>query len=125
MTEPASGRESAPSRREALVLGAGAAATLLVRPARAQGVRGDEEHHGMSAFGDLKYPPDFKHFDYVDPDAPKGGIFSQVGPNRQFNQNFLTFNSLNAFILKGDAAPGNRAHLRDPHGAIHHLHADP
>ena len=64
------------------------------------------ERHGMSAFGDLKYPPDFKHFDYVNPNAPKGGVFSQIGPGRQFNQNFLTFNSLNGFILKGDAAQG-------------------
>ena len=60
----------------------------------------------MSAFGDLKYPADFKHFDYVDPNAPKGGMFSQIGPTRQFNQNFLTFNSLNSYILKGDAAQG-------------------
>ncbi|MCA3636599.1 MAG: hypothetical protein INF18_12870, partial [Methylobacterium sp.] len=29
--------------------------------------------HGMSIFGDLKYPADFKRFDYVRPDAPKGG----------------------------------------------------
>ena len=60
----------------------------------------------MSAFGDLAYPPDFPHFRYVDPHAPKGGTFSQIGPNRQFNQNFLTFNSLNSYILKGDAAQG-------------------
>ena len=60
----------------------------------------------MSAFGDLKYPADFPHFDYVDPKAPKGGVFSQIGPTRQFNQNFLTFNSLNSYILKGDAAQG-------------------
>ena len=60
----------------------------------------------MSAFGDLKLPPDFKHFPYVNPDAPKGGRFSQIGPNVQFNQNFLTFNSLNGYILKGDAAQG-------------------
>ena len=60
----------------------------------------------MSAFGDLAYPPDFHHFSYVDPHAPKGGTFSQIGPNRQFNQNFLTFNSLNSYILKGDAAQG-------------------
>lgn len=60
----------------------------------------------MSAFGDLLYPPDFKHFRYVNPDAPKGGVFSQIGPSRMFNQNFLTFNSLNSFILKGDAAQG-------------------
>ena len=60
----------------------------------------------MSAFGDLKYPADFKHFEYVDPHAPKGGVFSHVGSTRAFNQNFLTFNSLNSFILKGDGAQG-------------------
>ncbi len=60
----------------------------------------------MSAFGDLALPADFKHFPYVNPDAPKGGKFSQIGANRQFNQNFLTFNSLNSYILKGDAALG-------------------
>src|SRR5262249_30300937 len=49
---------------------------------------------------------DFKHFDFVNPNAPKGGVFSQIGPSRQFNQNFLTFNSLNSYILKGDAAQG-------------------
>jgi microcin C transport system substrate-binding protein len=66
----------------------------------------ETERHGMSAFGDLKYPADFRHFDYVDPNAPKGGLFSQVGAARQFNQNLLTFNSLNSYILKGDAALG-------------------
>jgi microcin C transport system substrate-binding protein len=90
------------SRRETLAVGAGAVATIVVRPARAE----EGERHGMSAFGDLKYPADFKHFDYVNPDAPKGGVFSQVGPNKQYNQNFLTFNSLNSYILKGDAAQG-------------------
>ena len=33
-------------------------------------------------------------------------MFSQIGSNRQFNQNFLTFNSFNSYILKGDAALG-------------------
>src|SRR5207237_7053104 len=66
----------------------------------------EEERHGISAFGDLKYPAGFKHLDYVNPDAPKGGMFSQIGPSAAFNQNFLTFNSLNSFILKGDAAQG-------------------
>ena len=60
----------------------------------------------MSAFGDLSYPANFPHFNYVNPDAPKGGAFSQIGPNRQYNQSFLTFNSLNSYILKGDAAQG-------------------
>ncbi|MFL6799587.1 MAG: extracellular solute-binding protein [Xanthobacteraceae bacterium] len=92
----------APTRRHTLALGAGALAAL-VTPAAAQE---PDERHGMSAFGDLKYPADFAHFDYVNPQAPKGGLFSHQGASRRFNQNFLTFNSLNSFILKGDAAQG-------------------
>jgi microcin C transport system substrate-binding protein len=57
--------------------------------------------HGISIFGDLKYPADFKHFDYVNPDAPKGGRVSQIGPG-----GITTFDSFNGFILKGDAAQG-------------------
>ena len=57
--------------------------------------------HGISAFGELRYPPDFPHFDYVNPDAPKGGTMSFRG--------FLasqTFDSLNQFILAGEPAQG-------------------
>jgi microcin C transport system substrate-binding protein len=99
---PVSRRSCELTRRDALALGAGALATAIVAPAAAQ----EAERHGISAFGDLKYPPDFHHFDYVDPNAPKGGTFSQVGPSRIYNQNFLTFNSLNSYILKGDGAQG-------------------
>src|SRR6202790_4414070 len=96
------------TRRETLALGAGALATFVAPSACAQEAHAQEEteRHGMSAFGDLKYPADFRHFDYVNPNAPKGGVFSQIGPSRQFNQNFLTFNSLNSYILNGDAAQG-------------------
>jgi microcin C transport system substrate-binding protein len=93
------------SRRRALSLFTGAAAAVgggRIPHASAQ----TSDRHGMSAFGDLKYPPDFPHFNYVNPNAPKGGVFSQIGPNRQYNQSFQTFNSLNSFILKGDAAQG-------------------
>jgi microcin C transport system substrate-binding protein len=91
------------TRRSTLVLGVGGVIAALSGKAKS-----DEgtEHHGMSAFGELKYPADFQHFDYVDPNAPKGGVFSHVGSTRAFNQNFLTFNSLNSFILKGDGAQG-------------------
>src|SRR5260370_5294229 len=54
--------------------------------------------HGLSLFGELKYPPDFKNFDYVDPHAPKGGTmrFSAIG----------TYDTLNPFVVKGVAAAG-------------------
>jgi len=91
------------TRRETLLLGAAALLSSLVQNVEAGQ---DTERHGISAFGDLKYPLDFEHFDYVDPNAPKGGTFSQVGATRAFNQNFLTFNSLNIFILRGDGAQG-------------------
>jgi microcin C transport system substrate-binding protein len=94
------------NRRHALGLIAGVvtagAGRSLVAPAVAQ----EAERHGISGFGDLAYPANFPHFNYVNPDAPKGGVFSQIGPNRQFNQSFQTFNSLNSYILKGDAAQG-------------------
>jgi len=60
----------------------------------------------MSVFGDLKYPADFPHFDYVNPAAPKGGLFSLIPSVRAYNQSFYTFNSLNAYILKGEGAQG-------------------
>jgi microcin C transport system substrate-binding protein len=91
------------TRRATLALGAAGLVAALSRGAQAQE---GAERHGMSGFGDLKYPADFKQFDYVDPNAPKGGMFSHVGSTRAFNQNFLTFNSLNTYILKGDGAQG-------------------
>lgn len=94
-----------PTRRDVLIIGAGAATSSAIGfSSGAQ--QADAERHGMSAFGDLKYLADFPHFDYVNVDAPKGGTFSQLGPSRQYNQNFLTFNSLNSYILRGDAAQG-------------------
>jgi microcin C transport system substrate-binding protein len=53
---------------------------------------------GMSLFGDLKYPADFKHFDYVNPDAPKGGTMrlSAIG----------TYDTLNPYVIKGVPAVG-------------------
>ncbi len=96
-----------PTRRRVLTAAAGAAAAGSLRGSlSAARAAPDIESHGLSAFGDLAYPPDFPHFRYVDPGAPKGGAFSQIGPDRLYNQNFLTFNSLNSFILKGDAAQG-------------------
>ena len=84
------------SRREVLYVGAGAIAGTLA-PFSAMGLTGSaEEHHGMSAFGDLAYPPDFTHVRYVNPAALKGGTFSQLA-----GTGTTTFNSLNGFILRG------------------------
>ncbi len=57
--------------------------------------------HGISTFGDLKYPEGFAHFDYVNPEAPKGGRMTFLGTGAS-----QTFDSLNPFILKGEAAQG-------------------
>jgi microcin C transport system substrate-binding protein len=60
-----------------------------------------EPAHGLSAFGDIKYPANFTHFDYVNPDAPKGGRLALIGPVP-----IDTFDSFNGYILKGDPAQG-------------------
>lgn len=99
-------------RRSVLKLTAAAGAGLFAPPLGAvvagRGASAAEgaERHGLSAFGDLKYPADFSHFAYVDPKAPKGGAFSLIGPTAAYNQSFQTFNSLNGYILRGDGAQG-------------------
>src|SRR6267143_1873172 len=50
-----------------------------VESARAQTASGEPAwRHALSLFGDVKYPADFKHFDYVNPDAPKGGVARMI-----------------------------------------------
>ena len=93
------------TRRDALIVGAGALAGASGFSAAAHAAD-EKETHGISSFGDLKYPADFRQLEYVNVNAPKGGLFSQIGPSRQYNQNFLTFNSLNSYILRGDGAQG-------------------
>ncbi|KAF1046503.1 MAG: Glutathione-binding protein GsiB [Xylophilus sp.] len=57
--------------------------------------------HAYAQFGDVKYPPGFSHFDYVNPDAPKGGEIRIVPPTRPTN-----FDKFNPFTLKGTAPYG-------------------
>jgi len=68
-----------------LAIGLGVAASAATTP-------------GMSLFGDLRYGPEFEHFDYTTPDAPKGGTMrmSAIG----------TFDTLNPFVVKGVPAAG-------------------
>ncbi|MGE3307637.1 MAG: extracellular solute-binding protein, partial [Rhizobiaceae bacterium] len=96
---------AATTRRDFLRLGA-AAATAALLPGRAfANVATGEPLYGLSAFGDLRYAPGFQHFDYVNPDAPKGGTFNFSPPNWAYNQNPQTFNTLNCFVARGDAPP--------------------
>lgn len=76
-------------------------ATLGILCLFAAGADAAEKRHGLSSFGDLKYPSDFKHFDYVNPDAPKGGRLSTIGTAA-----VLTFNSFNPFVIRDDPAQG-------------------
>jgi len=72
--------------------------SLLVLLGFATLVRADEailKSHGFSEFGDLKYPEGFAHFDYVNPDAPKGGELSYAAQG--------TFDSFNPFTRQGRA----------------------
>ena len=46
---------------------------LLLSPQLTVAAESGGTRHGLSLFGDLKYPPGFIHFEYVDPAAPKGG----------------------------------------------------
>jgi microcin C transport system substrate-binding protein len=97
-------RKSWLSRRHLLGLGVGALSLARFRSAAAADA--EPEVHGLSVFGDLKYPVGFPHFDYVNLAAPKGGTFSMIPSTRTNNQSYFTFNSLNAFILKGEGAQG-------------------
>ena len=66
-----------------------------------------ETKHGLSVFGDLGYRADFKHFNYVNPHAPKGGTLASTGsPIKVPNASPLFFDSLNGYILKGNGAQG-------------------
>jgi microcin C transport system substrate-binding protein len=75
----------------------------------AASAEGEIETHGLSAFGDLALPADFKHFAYVNPDAPKAGLLSLQVSATTGNQNFETFDTLNMYSRKGDGAAGMSA----------------
>ena len=92
------------TRRTALKL-AGAAAAAPILPYRAFSQE-NSRAHGMAVIGDLKYPPDFPHFEYVKVDAPRGGRIVTQLAQWTTNQNPVTFNTLNMFVLNGDGAAG-------------------
>jgi microcin C transport system substrate-binding protein len=78
-------------------LGAALAALLAISPA---GAGEDAWRHGLSLLDEPKYPADFRHFDYVDPNAPKGGLV-RLGVQD-------TFDNFNLFVagVKGALESG-------------------
>src|SRR5215210_799157 len=90
------------TRRHLLQSGAFAAITpsLGIAAAQAQSETGEPVwRHALSLFGDIKYPAGFKRFDYVNPDAPKGGVARQILIG--------TFDNFNLAVsgVKGSIAP--------------------
>jgi microcin C transport system substrate-binding protein len=97
------------SRRQLLQTSAFAAMTptlagmSALSPAHAQSASGLPAgvswRHALSLFGDIKYPADFKRFDYVNPDAPKGGVARMISIG--------TFDNFNIAVsgIKGSLAP--------------------
>ncbi len=72
---------------------------LIASLAFAQGtVAQDKRHHALSLIGEPRKGPDFKHFDWVNPDAPKGGRVRQYAEG--------SFDSLNPWPVQGVAAGG-------------------
>jgi microcin C transport system substrate-binding protein len=71
---------------------------LCCLAATAMGTENSQPRRGVAMHGAPKYAEDFKHFDYVNPSAPKGGALRQASIG--------SFNSLNPFIVKGESAEG-------------------
>ncbi|SDT39985.1 extracellular solute-binding protein [Bradyrhizobium canariense] len=91
--------QSAASTVIAPALGA-AAGFPAINSAHAQSTASEPAwRHALSLFGDVKYPADVKHFDYVNPDAPKGGMVRQISIG--------TFDNFNIAVsgVKGKIAP--------------------
>jgi microcin C transport system substrate-binding protein len=57
--------------------------------------------YAIAQYGEPKYPPGFEHFDYVNPDAPRGGTLVLANPSR-----LTSFDKFNPFTMRGNAAPG-------------------
>lgn len=74
-------------------------ASMAVAPLAIAEETADDWHHASSLSGEPRYPAGFAHFDYVNPDAPKGGTARLSGASQ-------TFDTLNPILPKGVAADG-------------------
>lgn len=75
--------------------------TLLLLVIMAMGSSVGWTAHAFAQFGEPKYPADFRHFDYVNPDAPQGGTLTL-----SITAQNSSFDKFNPFSLKGRQAPG-------------------
>ena len=75
-----------------------ASLAMLLPPAAAWAAAEPQPVHGIAMHGKPKYGPDFSHFDYTNPNAPKGGTIRLAVQG--------TFDSFNPFIPKGNPAAG-------------------
>ena len=85
------------TRAKRLRMAAACMAAILLSPGAALGENGAgvTTSHGYAVFGTLKYGPDFTHYDYVNPDAPKGGTYRYADT--------FSFDSLNNISLRSSA----------------------
>jgi microcin C transport system substrate-binding protein len=84
-----------------------AAAVVFASSHAAQAVTRGKPVPAIALYGEPKYGPDFTHFEYVNPNAPKTGELVRS------NEAFLTFDTFNAFTLKGAQAYGSDSLLHD------------
>ena len=84
--------------RSALFAALAASLCLAATPPRAV-AEDPPAQHGLAMHGDLRYPPDFAHFDYANPDAPSDGRF-------RFGVIEASFDSFHPFVIKGNPAAG-------------------
>jgi microcin C transport system substrate-binding protein len=92
-------------RGSAAALAAPAVAKLGSRAASAQSAQA-EWKHSLSLFGEIKYPANFPHFEYVNPKAPQGGTVREIA--------FGTFDNFNAVVagVKGTLAMGTELSMQ-------------
>ncbi len=91
------------SRIGLALLGAACGAAWSAEPGSAPWV------HAYAAFGEPKYGRDFKHFEYVNPDAPKGGVLYLPNPDRR-----TSFDKFNTFTIRGNAPAGMGIFMLEP-----------
>jgi microcin C transport system substrate-binding protein len=93
---------TSPARRAALLNAARLGSAALAAPLSALAAEpGAGWVHGYAAFGEPKYPRDFTHFDYAEPNAPKGGTLYLQNPDRR-----TSFDKFNPYTVKGNSPAG-------------------